>query len=200
MYLYGHLPIILVVALWLYFWHRPQYLLMRNAFLVSGAAGLIVYALLPVAPPRFMPEFGFTDTVFSQYGVSRPANPGFFRNEYAAIPSLHFGWNLLAGAAVWLASRNVALRSFAVLMPLATLAAILLTANHYILDAVAGLLAVAGGMAIALALRGLVLRYGYGDGGSAGAKAWRGWLSWLGGVAPLPAGQRVRAGQGTRDA
>jgi len=200
MYLYGHLPVIFVVAVWLYFWHRPQYLLMRNAFLISGVIGLIVYATFPVAPPRFMTEFGFTDTVFSQYGVSRVANPWFLRNEYAAVPSLHFGWNLLAAVSLWLASRDVALRSFAVLMPLTTLAAIVLTANHYILDAVAGLLAVAVGMAIALAVRSLVLRYQSGNPGPAGGAAWPGWVSWLGGVADRSEGQRVDVEQRTRDA
>jgi hypothetical protein len=183
LYLYGHQTVILAVALWLFFQHRPQYLQMRNAFLISGAIGLVVYALYPVAPPRFMTEFGFEDTVFGQYGVSRVANPFFFRNEYAAVPSLHFGWNLLAAVAVWLASKNVALRSVAVLIPLVTLAAIVLTANHYILDAVAGLLAVAAGMAAAVALRAFVLRYRPQARGAAGARAW-GWVSWLGGVAP----------------
>jgi len=200
MYLYGHLPVIFVVAVWLYFWHRPQYLLMRNAFLISGVIGLIVYATFPVAPRRLMTEFGFTDPVFSQYGVSRVANPWFLRNEYAAVPSLHFGWNLLAAVSLWLASRDVALRSFAVLMPLTTLAAIVLTANHYILDAVAGLLAVAVGMAIALVVRSLVLRYRSGNPGSAGGTAWPGWISWLGGVPDRSEGQRVDVEQRTRDA
>jgi hypothetical protein len=201
MYLYGHLPIVFVVAVWLYLWHRPQYLLMRNAFLISGAIGLIVYATFPVTPPRLMPEeFGFTDTVFSQYGVSRVANPWFLRNEYAAVPSLHFGWNVLAAMALWLASRDVALRSFAVLMPLVTLAAIVLTANHYILDAVAGLLAVTVGMAIALAVRSFVLRYRSGNPGSAEGAAWPGWISWLAGVADSSEGLRVDVEQRTHDA
>lgn len=192
MYLYGHLPIVFVVAVWLFFWHRPQYLLMRNAFLISGAIGLVVYVSFPVAPPRLMPEeFGFTDTVFSQYGVSRLASPWFLRNEYAAVPSLHFGWNLLAAVALWVASRDIALRSFAVLMPLATLAAIVLTANHYILDAVAGLLAVAVGMAIALAVRSLVLRYRSGKRERVGGAAWQAWVSWLGGVPDRSEGRRV---------
>jgi hypothetical protein len=196
MYLYGHLPIILMIAVWLYFRHRPQYLLMRNAFLISGAIGLVIYVSFPVAPPRLMPEeFGFTDTVFRQYGVSRVANPWFLRNEYAAVPSLHFGWNLLAAVAIWLASRGVALRAFAVLMPLATLAAIVLTANHYFLDAVAGLLTVAVGMALALAVRTLVLRYRSESPGPTGEAAWRGWLSWLGGVPERSDGRPVGVGQ-----
>jgi hypothetical protein len=192
MYLYGHLPVVLVIAVWLHFRHRPQYLLMRNAFLISGAIGLVVYVSFPVAPPRLMPEeFGFTDTVFRQYGVSRVANPWFLRNEYAAVPSLHFGWNLLAAVAVWLASRDVVLRSFVVVMPLATLAAIVLTANHYFLDAVAGLLVIVVGMALALAVRTLVLRYRSGRPGPAEGVAWWGWVAWLGGVPDRPDGQPV---------
>jgi hypothetical protein len=201
MYLYGHLPIVFVVAVWLYFWHRPQYLLMRNAFLISGAIGLTVYALFPVAPPRLMPEeVGFTDTVLRQYGVSRVANPWFLRNEYAAVPSLHFGWNLLAAVSLWLASSHIALRSFAAVIPLATLAAIVLTANHYILDAAAGLLAVAVGMAMALAVRGLILRYRPVSPRGAGGVGWQGWLSWLGGVVHPPEGRGVGVGQPTPDA
>jgi hypothetical protein len=186
-YLYVHLPMILLIAVWLYFWHRPQYLLMRNAFLISGAMGLVVYAVYPVAPPRFLEELGFTDTVFSQYGVSRLANPSFLRNEYAAVPSLHFGWNLLAGAAVWLASRDVFLRVCAVIiMPLATLAAVVLTANHFILDAVTGLAAIAAGLALALVLRRFVFPFRR-------ATGWRRWLCWLGGATGSPVGTAAGA-------
>src|SRR3990172_2704626 len=70
-YLYGHLPIIGALAIWMYFWHRPQYLLMRNAFLISGAIGLVVFLNFPTAPPRLLPGylgFGFVDT-FAGFGV-----------------------------------------------------------------------------------------------------------------------------------
>ncbi|HLB26302.1 MAG TPA: phosphatase PAP2 family protein [Dehalococcoidia bacterium] len=185
-YLYGHLPVIGVIAVWLYFLHRPQYLLMRNAFLISGAIGLMVYVTFPVAPPRFLPEWGFVDTVLNQYDTGRPLTPAFFVNEYAAMPSLHFGWNVLVGAAVWLASRNPALRAFAVLMPIAMLADIVLTANHFFVDAAAGLGAVVLGAAIAVGVRCLVLRYWPQDGGMTARKAWLGWLHWLCGLADPP--------------
>lgn len=178
-YLYGHLPVIGALAVWLYFWHRPQYLLMRNAFLISGGIGLIVYVLFPVAPPRFLPEWGFVDTVFRQYDTGRPLTPSFFTNEYAAVPSLHFGWNLLVGVAIWLATRHLALRFFAVFMSVAMFATIILTANHYFLDAAAGLAAVALGMAIALAVRSLVSRFH----ALPRSSAWKSWLYWLCGVA-----------------
>lgn len=194
-YLYGHLPVIGALAVWLYFRHRPQYLLMRNAFLISGAMGLVVYVAFPVAPPRFLPEWGFVDTIVGQYDTGRPLTPSFFVNEYAAMPSLHFGWNLLVGVAVWMASRNIVLRTFAVLMPFFMLIAIVLTANHYFVDAAAGLLAVILGAAIALGVRHLVRSRWSKDPGTATQTAWRGWLYWLCGLtdqreAPQASAQR----------
>jgi hypothetical protein len=55
-YLFGHLPVIGALAVWMYFWHRPQYLFMRNAFLISGAIALIFYVNFPTAPPRLPPH------------------------------------------------------------------------------------------------------------------------------------------------
>ncbi len=182
-YLYGHLPVIGALAVWLYFRHRPQYLLMRNAFLISGALGLIVYVSFPVAPPRFLPEWGFVDTIVDQYDTGRPLTPSFFVNEYAAMPSLHFGWNLLVGVAVWTASRNIVLRTFAVLMPFFMLVSIVLTANHFFVDAAAGLLAVILGAAIALGVRHLVRSRWSKEPRAATRTAWRGWVYWLCGLA-----------------
>jgi len=195
MYLWGHLPVIGAVALWLYLCRRPQYLLMRNAFLISGAIGLIVYFLYPVAPPRLMPAWGFVDTITEQYGIQRPGTPGVFINHYAAVPSLHFGWNLLAGVMACLAFRRAAvLLTLGVGMPLATLASIVFTANHFILDAIAGALAVAAGIAIALAVRRLARPRAPRDGAAAG---WREWLCWLCGVAEPVEGAQAASGNKT---
>ncbi|MDO8616048.1 MAG: phosphatase PAP2 family protein [Dehalococcoidia bacterium] len=186
-YLFGHLPVIGTLAVWLYFWHRPQYLLMRNAFLLSGAIALIFYVNFPTAPPRLLPEglgFGFVDTVVQQYQQSRPLTPSWFVNEYAAMPSMHIGWNLLVGISIWLASRNIFVRAFAVLMPLAMLIDIILTANHYILDAAAGLGVMLIGLGIALAARWLVMRAFSAESKAERKKGWASWLCWLCGVAP----------------
>ena len=185
-YLYGHLPIIGALAVWLYLWHRPQYLLMRNAFLISGAIGLIISLTFPVAPPRFLPEWGFVDTVLDQYDTGRPLTPAFFVNEYAAMPSLHFGWNLLAGLALWLATTHVLVRAFAVLMPVAMLADIILTANHFFVDAAAGLGVVLLGLLLTLCVRELIRRYVTPEG-----KSWKSWLYWLSGL-PEPDSPQTR--------
>lgn len=148
-YLYGHGPVILVVALLLYVRRRPVYLLTRNTVLISGLIGLVIYYLYPVAPPRLVPDASFIDTVLEEYNVRRVLMPGFLTNEYAAVPSLHFGWNLAIAAAIWVAFPNPVARSFAVAMPFLMLIAIVITANHFILDAVAGSVVVAIGAALA---------------------------------------------------
>src|SRR6185295_7311038 len=57
-YVWGYLPVIVAAALYLYARHRDFYTRYRNAFLLSGAIGLLIFATLPVAPPRMFPEFG----------------------------------------------------------------------------------------------------------------------------------------------
>jgi len=184
-YLYGHLPIIGVLAVWLYFWHRPQYLIMRNAFLVSGAIGLVIFLNFPTAPPRLLEahgvEFGFVDTILREYNQSRPDTPAFFVNEYAALPSLHIGWNLLTGISLWLATRNVLMRAFGALMPLTMFAVIVLTANHYIVDAFAGFAVMMAGLLIALAARWFAVRK-FPTEKTMRHKGWVQWLHWLCGV------------------
>jgi hypothetical protein len=185
-YLFGHLPVIGVLAVWMYFWHRPQYLLMRNAFLVSGAIALIFFVNFPTAPPRLLPDhlgYGFVDTVFDQYNTGRPWTPGEFVNEYAAFPSMHIGWNMLSGIALWLATRNIFLRAFAVIMPSIMFADILLTGNHYIIDALAGTLVMLVGLAIAIAGKKLAMRIVSPDSKLAREKGWVTWMYWLCGVA-----------------
>lgn len=186
-YLYGHLPIIGILAVWMYFWHRPQYLVMRNAFLISGAIGLIIFVNFPTAPPRLLEPngvaLGFVDTIFQEYNQSRPDTPSFFVNEYAALPSLHIGWNLLVGIGLWMATKNIFARAFAVAMPITMFAVIVLTANHYIVDAFAGFAVMMLGLIIAFSARWVVIRLYSPDSKIAKEKGWVPWLYWLCGVA-----------------
>jgi hypothetical protein len=189
-YLYGHLPIIGALAVWMYFWHRPQYLLMRNAFLISGAIALIFFVNWPTAPPRMLGDFGyhlgFVDTILDQYGTGRPDTPSWFVNEYAAFPSMHIGWNLLVGISIWLATRNIFMRAFAVVMPIIMGLTIILTANHYIVDIIGGIAVMLVGLGIAVGGRYLVRRIVSPDSKTAREKGWVPWLYWLCGVADQP--------------
>jgi len=147
-YIWWHWPVILVTAVWLLFWHRPVFGRYRNAMLISGGIGLIVFATYPVAPPRLVPELGLIDTVAEHSTAYRVLQPKAFTNQFAAMPSLHFGWNLLIGVAIARTGRGL-LRVAGILMPIAMLFAVIATANHFILDAVAGAALALLGLAVA---------------------------------------------------
>jgi membrane-associated phospholipid phosphatase len=147
-YIYGHWPLIGVTLVWLYLRARPQFRLLRNAMFASGAIGLVIFALYPVAPPR-LGILEMVDTVSERSTSYRTLQPPGLVNQYAALPSLHFGWNLLVGIALWNASRNPALRTFAVVMPILMGFAVVATANHYMIDVVAGGIVALVGLAIA---------------------------------------------------
>ena len=186
-YFWLHAPVIAAIAFWLYFRHRRTYTLIRNAFLISGAIGLIIFVNFPTAPPRLLEahgvSVGFVDTILREYNRSRPDTPSFFVNEYAAMPSLHIGWNMLAAIALWMATKNPFARAFAVMMPVIMFAVIVLTANHYILDGFAGFGVMMLGLLIAVAGRWVVLRIYSPNSKAAREKGWVPWLYWLCGVA-----------------
>ncbi|TWD73451.1 PAP2 superfamily protein [Kribbella amoyensis] len=138
MYIYGHWPVVVITLAWLLTRHRTEYRRFRNAMLISGAIGLVIFALFPVAPPRFLPGLGFVDTVTEQSSSYRVLQAPGMTNQYAAVPSLHFGWNLLMGIAWATVATHPLARAFGWIMPPAMFAAIVLTANHYIVDGLLG--------------------------------------------------------------
>jgi membrane-associated phospholipid phosphatase len=146
-YIWGHWPVIIAVAVLLFQHRRDRYLLLRNAVFVSGAIGFLFFALFPLAPPR-LADPALTDTVTEQSQSYRALQPPGLTNQFAAFPSLHFGWNLLAGIAVWGATRNIGLRFLSVAGPAAMAAAVVLTANHYIVDVIGGLVVVLVALAV----------------------------------------------------
>lgn len=151
-YFWAHAPLISVGAVWLYRRDPPAYRLTRNAFLGSAIIGLISYRLYPVAPPRLMEGHDFLDTMREHSRLSYQAQSlGPFVNPYAAVPSLHFGWSFLLGVGLVIA-RPKAWWAWlmATVQPALMLVAIVATANHWILDAVAGLIACLVGLGAAL--------------------------------------------------
>lgn len=131
----------LIIALAATWWFdRRRFRILRNALLISGAVGLLIFALYPVAPPRMLE--GFADTVPPTSRQHFIAHPSMLINPYAAFPSFHFGWfglSLLVllwkrGWGVWVSAVG------AVAMAIAVIA----TANHFVIDVVGGL-AICGG-------------------------------------------------------
>lgn len=146
-YMYGHWPVI-ALTLGILFARAPdRFYLLRNAMFASGVIGLVIFALVPVAPPR-LGVLDLVDTITQGTSEYRTLQPPGLINRYAALPSLHFGWNLLVGVVVWQAGRRRWLRAAAVVVPALMAFAVVATANHYVVDVFAG---------AAVALLGLVV-------------------------------------------
>ena len=167
-YFWLHFPLIVAFGLVLYVFDRRKYTFLRDAFLASGAVSLIIYGLYPVAPPRLLLELAdrfnvvlsgdlqaFVDTMNVHLGYGYQAQsmrP--FVNPYAAMPSLHFGWDFLLGIGIiWAFRRYPFIWPLGIALPVMQILAIVVTANHYFLDAFAGMAVALLGLAIAAALQ-----------------------------------------------
>jgi hypothetical protein len=150
-YIWGHWPAIIVTMVWLAWRHRRQFIHLRDAMMISGGLGMLVFVTYPVAPPR-LAGMGMIDTVTEESQAYRVLQPPAFTNQYAAMPSLHTGWDLLVGMSIIAAASTVALKLVGFAMPVLMGLAVVATANHYVLDAVAGVSLVLIGHAAALAL------------------------------------------------
>lgn len=136
-YIFGHWPVIVVTFAWLYTRHRPQYRHLRNAMFISGAIGLLIFWLYPVAPPR-LASTNLVDTVTQYSHTYRVLQPPNIENKYASLPSLHVGWNLLVGITVAMTARRRVLGAIAAVSPVAMAVAVVVTANHFVVDVVIG--------------------------------------------------------------
>jgi hypothetical protein len=124
---------------WIYLRRNPSFYFVRNMFLVAFGIALIGYALFPTAPPRFLPEWGFIDTVADFTGVPQDSvTVDALFNPYAAVPSMHAGFALMIG---WPLARLVKprwLKIFWATYPLIVTFVIVATANHFLTDAFLG--------------------------------------------------------------
>jgi len=148
-YIYGHWPVVILTLSWLLIRHREMFGVYRSAMLISGAIGVVCFVTFPMAPPRFLPDLGFIDTVTLHSEAYRVLQPPSLTNQYAAMPSLHVGWNLLMGIAIVTQTNSRFWKLFGVVMPLLMYLATIVTANHYFADGVAGATIALVGLAIA---------------------------------------------------
>jgi membrane-associated phospholipid phosphatase len=147
-YIWGHWPVIAFSALLIYVRAPGVYRLYRNAFFLSGAIGIVLFWQFPTAPPRLM-DLGIQNTVALYSQWYRVLQPPSLVNQFAAFPSLHFGWNILLGLAMFLASTRGWIKTTALLLTVAMFISIVLTGNHFIIDAIAGAAVVLVGLGIA---------------------------------------------------
>jgi hypothetical protein len=146
-----HFTVTAGVLIWLWHVHRDKYPLARTSLILGSMVALLGFWLLPLAPPRLMPNLGYVDTFwfYNTWGsLSDPALAR-FSNQYAAMPSLHVGWALWSGVVVFLLARRRWLRTLALLYPAVTLVVVMGTANHFVLDAVGSVIVMGTGAALA---------------------------------------------------
>lgn len=139
-------------VIWVYRARRDAFPLLRTTLITATALALVGYVLYPAAPPR-LADLGFADTVSSQTGLNLSSDLlGSLYNPIAAVPSLHFGYALIVGAAVAGLARRRSVRLAGVAYPVLMLFVIVATGNHFFFDALAGGLVVAAGWLVAGAL------------------------------------------------
>ncbi|MFJ7072936.1 phosphatase PAP2 family protein [Streptomyces sp. NPDC098781] len=139
------------------YWRRPvDYRWARTAIGFATVFALIGFWLYPLAPPRLMPGLGFIDTVHGPQDFTQPDYGTLteLTNQYAAMPSLHFGWSLWCGLVILILAPRWWMKALGLLHPLFTVTAIVVTGNHWVLDAVAGAVIVGAGFAMTYLFQG----------------------------------------------
>ncbi|MFG2355961.1 phosphatase PAP2 family protein [Streptomyces sp. NPDC048521] len=145
------------VLVWLFRARARHYRAARTWLMTSTFMGLIGFTLLPTCPPRLLSAgHGFVDTMahYSSYGwwggeASAPRGMGGMTNQYAAMPSLHVGWALWCGVMLWRYGGTRLTKVCGVAYPLLTAIVVMGTANHYFLDAAAGVAVMGVGLLLA---------------------------------------------------
>jgi hypothetical protein len=154
---YGTIHFVMPVVALVLLWRRApeRYLVWRNILLLMLVIGLALFWAYPLMPPRLMTGRGFVDTaadffnfgpqqrVVFVHGVPNAASTAAFGNLFAAMPSFHAGWSMWSALAVLPVLRSRWTKALVVVDVVFTLFAIVVTANHWILDAVGGWLVLA---------------------------------------------------------
>ncbi len=144
-YFYGSLHFIVTGGVMVYLYRRwtNDYPLWRNTLGIATALALIGFAFFPLLPPRLLGDFGhygFVDTLakdpafwsFNSGAVNK------ISNQFAAMPSVHCSWALWCACALVPRLRHTWAKVLAIIYPVTTVTVIVVTANHYFLDALGG--------------------------------------------------------------
>lgn len=138
MYLNTHFVVTTVTLAFIYLLRNEHFYWVRNMFMVAMALALIGYVVFPTAPPRLMPGLGFVDSVSDFTGVSSDSDVNALFNPYAAVPSMHVGFALMLAIPMVRMTRRTWAKALWVVYPLVVSLVVVVTANHWIFDAVAG--------------------------------------------------------------
>ncbi len=142
-YVNSHFTITTLTLAFIYLFRNSSFYFVRNMFMFAMGISLLLYAVFPTAPPRFLPELGFNDPLVEVSGIpasSESANMLF--NPYAAVPSMHVGFALMLGIPMSMLVRRDWAKGLWITYPVVVTFVVLVTANHWWLDAFLGALTV----------------------------------------------------------
>jgi hypothetical protein len=143
LYVNAQTSVTIAALLYLYLMHNRSFYFVRNMFMIAMAIALVGYIVFPTAPPRFMPEWGFIDSVSDLTGVHvshASASMSSLLNPYAAVPSMHVAFALMIALPLARLAHRQFVRVLWLLYPLVMTFVIVVTANHFIVDALLGAL------------------------------------------------------------
>ena len=138
MYVNSHFVVTTTFLIWLYIARNHAFYYVRNMFMVAMGFALAGYLAYPTAPPRFMPEWGFTDSVASFVGESADNSANVLYNPFAAVPSMHVAFALMIAIPAFFLVRNRVLKGVWAVYPAVVTFVVVVTANHFWMDALLG--------------------------------------------------------------
>jgi hypothetical protein len=157
-YYYSTLHFIITVAVlvWMWFSYPDRYRPLRRVLYGTNMVALLGFWLLPLAPPRFLSGEGFIDTVVKHgtWGTWASADVASYSNQYAAIPSMHCAWSLWCGLIIAMLAKRSWVKALGIAYPVATGFVVVATGNHFVLDIVAGYVA----LGLAFTAQALIFR------------------------------------------
>jgi hypothetical protein len=152
-YFIGHFLITAIFFFWLYHRSRDGFRSFRDGFLAATAIAVVIHWLFPTAPPR-LAGVGLEDTllVLSGIDIGSPHSSA-LSNPVAAVPSLHAAYALGVGIGMMRYARSHLVRLAGAIYPPLVVLTIVVTGNHFVLDAIAGMAVLGVGFALARAVR-----------------------------------------------
>jgi len=143
-YVNSHFTITTVTLAFIYLRRNPSFYFIRNMFMVAMGLALVGYAAFPTAPPRYMPEWGFSDSVAQFTGLTGAGSSAdTLYNPFAAVPSMHVAFALMLGVPMARMARHRWAKGLWSIYPALVSLVVVVTANHWWFDAFTGALVAA---------------------------------------------------------
>lgn len=140
-YLQAHFFLTAAVLVFIYLRRNDSFYFVRNTFMIAMLLALVGYTVFPTAPPRLMPQWGFTDAIQQFTGVTAEKGPvGALLNAYAAIPSMHVCFAVMIGIPMARLVKHPVVKVLWCLYPVYIAFVVVATGNHYFTDVFLGVL------------------------------------------------------------